>query len=97
MLAYMAFAVYACHAYLTVRFIFKLLIPSPISRKHVFLFFHTVCCPIYYSGHENKGVLGNVSIVFAALLLHPVISVRQAPSGAVQFMSLECHIKKKYP
>ena len=95
MLAYMAFVVYACHAYLTVRFIFKLSISSPISRKHVFLFFHTVCCPIYYSGHGNKGVLGNVSIIFAILLLHPVISLRQVPSGAAQFMSLECHIKKK--
>lgn len=83
MLAPMAFEVYACQAYLTVSFIFKISIPSLISRKHVFLFFHTVCCPTYYSGHGNKGVLGNVSIILAILLLHSVMSLKPAPSGAV--------------
>lgn len=32
-------------------------------------------------------------IILAIFLLHLVMSVKQAPSGAVYFMSLECHIK----
>lgn len=60
MLAHKAFEGYVCHAYLTLRFIFKISVPSPASRKHVFLFAYTVCCPTYYFGHGNKGVLGNV-------------------------------------
>lgn len=60
MLAQMAFEVYAYYAYWTIKFIFKILISSPISRKHASLFFHPVCIPTQYSGCGNNGVLGNI-------------------------------------
>lgn len=92
MLAYMAFVVYACQAYLTVRFIFKLSISSPISRKHVFLFFHTVCCPIILD-MGIKAFWKSLNYLCHSLVTSCDISKTGSSRSCTVYES-ECHIKE---